>query len=332
MLWTVNHILNTQARLNKLFTDGYATIIADGTTYQEIMSERPGEGAKQEFEWLLNTANIYRLNSEGDGIRYDDMITQGHSVTHEDFGAGVHISRNQFEDDAFGFAGDQMKALGSRMALDPEYECIRMQLAGETLKSYDNQAFYSKNHPINPQKVSIGTYDNLVDDMNDIDSTAYLNNTKPDLSATDGGKYLVSMIAYIRSIKMPNSTADMPKMRRLKPKYLRVPPQLRNVAITLTSADFIGATQNTIKSYQLEVIEVPELAGEPKSWHLDCVQGETPDLLPFVRFIRRQYELTEYTHLTQDRLNEMNEIKKILRGRFGYMYGHPYQSFKMKGA
>lgn len=331
MLWTVNHVLNTQARLTKLFSDGYITVIKSGTTYQEIMSERPGEGAKQDFEWLLEQAEIYRLNSEGDGIRYDDMITQAHSVTHEDFGAGVPIKRNQFEDDAFGFAGDRMKSLGSRMALDPEYECIRMQLQGESLKSYDNQAFYSKGHPVNPQKLSVGSYDNLIDDMNDIDSS-YLNNTKPDLLATDAMAYLMAIYAYIRAIKMPNWTAALPKSRRLKPKFLRVPPGLTKRAIELTSADFIGATENVVKRFQLEVIEVPELAVEPKSWYIDCEQGETPDLRPFVRFIRRQYELSQYTHLTQADLNEMNEIKWILRGRYGYMYGHPYQSFKMKGA
>jgi len=323
MLYTINHVLNTEARLEKLMSNAYGAVAAN-SWWRTVMCERPGEGSKQEFEWLLSQAEIYRLNSVGDGMRYDDMITQGHSVTHEDFGAGLKIKRNQFEDDEFQFAGDWATQMGSRIALDPQYECIRMITQGETLKAYDLLPYYAKNRPVNPQLGTggpAGAYDNLIDDMNDVDSVTFPNNaTNPELNAAN----LVALIAYIKTIN--------PRTRHLQPKILRVPPQLEKVALELTNAAFIGATENVIRKYQLEVLVVDELGTSPKTWYLDCLVGETPGLLPFVRFIRRGYEMTSYTGMTQAELARSNQLEWHVRWRYGYMYGHPYQSFKVKGA
>jgi phage major head subunit gpT-like protein len=318
MLWTINHVLNTEARLQKLAADAYK-LAAENVWWDMIMSQRPGDGAKQEIEWLLTTADIYRLNSKGDGIRFDDLVTQAHSVTHEDFGTGLNITRNQWEDDAFGFAGDWARQIGSRMSLDPQYEAINMILNGETQNGYDGQPFYSIEHPVNPYKDSVGTYDTLITDVVQLDSS--LGSADPDLTAAN----LVLGVAYIKTIKMPNG-----RNRNLRPKILRVAPALEKTALELTSAAFIGATENVIRKYQLEVLVVNELADEPQSWYLDCVVGETPDLLPFVRFERRSYEMTSFNGMTQAELARRNELEWQLRGRYGYMYGHPYQSYKFK--
>lgn len=323
-LWLVKHVLTTEDNLTKLQSDSYKSALAQAW-YDRILSTRPGKGKKQEFEWLLTTAQIYKMADEDD-IRFDDLVTQATSVTHEHFGAGIEISQSDFEDDAFDFAGDRARQLGSAMALDPQYAVINLMQRGETDKAYDGKAFYAKDHPVNPFNAVLGTYANLVDDMNDIDST-FSNATAPDLAATAGADYLVASIAYIKTIKMPNG-----KFRYLRPKILRVPPQLEKRAIELTSAAFIGATENVIRNYQIEVLVVNELASEPKSWHLDCVEGETDNLLPFVRFERKTFYLNSYNGMTQAELNQRNKLQWMLRGRFGHMYGHPYQSFKFKGA
>lgn len=318
MLWTVNHVLNTESEFEKLAANSYALALQN-VWYDKVMCERPGKGAKQEFEFLLTTADIYRLNSKGDGLRFDDLVTQAHSVTHEDCGAALEITRNQFEDDAFGFSGDWMQQMGSRMALDPQYEAVRMIQNGETLLGYDGLAFYSKLHPVNPFDSSRGTYPNLVDDMNDIDSTI-ANATAPDLSVAN----LAAAIAHIKSMKMPNG-----KNRNLVPKTLRVGPKLEKRAREITSAGFIGATENVIRQYQLELLIVNEITGY--EWDLDCTVGETPGLLPFVRFVRRAYEMTSYNGMTQVTLGRSNKLEWQIRGRYGYMYGHPYQSYRFKG-
>lgn len=333
MLWTIEHVLNTESRLMQLTGDAYNAAL-QSLWWNRIMTERPGEGAKQVFEWLISQADIYPLNSTGDGLQYDDLVTQDHSVLHKDFGTALKISRNQFMDDAFGFAGQWFTQIGSRMALDPQYHCIDLIVNGETNKAYDGLAFYAKNHPVDPQAGTggpAGAFDNLIDDLNDIDPT-FSNATPPDLFHSDAAKYLVAAIAYIKSIKMPSHKTRKPRTRHLRPNILRVPPQAEKVAIELTSADFIGATQNVIKQYQLEVLVVDELASTPKHWWLDCLAGETPGLLPFVRFERDPYALNSYTGMTQAQLNRENKLEWILRGRYGHMYGHPYQSFLFKGA
>lgn len=318
-LWTIEHVLTTEDRLARLQSDAYAAALQD-VWYDTIMGVRPGEGKKQEFEWLLTTAQIYNLG-EGNALRFDDLVTQTTSVTHENWGSGLIIDQNQWEDDQFSFAGDWAQQIGSAMALDPQYACISLIQRGETDNGYDGQAFYSKAHPINPYNEGIGTYDNLVDDMNDIDS-GYSNATDPTLTAD----HLVSAIAYIKTIKMPNG-----KNRHLRPKILRVSPQYEKTAIELTSAAYIGATENVIRRYQLDVLVINEQSDEPKSWYLDCLDGETPGLLPFMRFERKPFAMTSYNGMTQAELSRQNKLEWHLRGRYGHMYGHPYQSFKFRG-
>lgn len=319
-LWLIDHVLTAEARFAKLQSDAYAQALKN-VYYDKILSVRPGEGKSQVIEWLLTTAQIYNLGPENN-LRFDDLVTQSAEVVHENFGTGLRILRNQWEDDAFSFAGDWARGAGSAMALDPQYALIKMIQDGETAKGYDGQAFYSKGHPINPYNAGVGTFDNLVDDMNDID-TSFSNATSPVLNAT----HLVAAIAYIKSQKMPNG-----KARNLRPNLLRVPPQLEKTAIELTSAAFIGATENVVRAYQLDVLVVNELADQPKAWYLDCFVGETPELLPFVRFERQPFELTSYNGMTQAELSRKNELEWHVRGRFGHLYGHPYQSYKFKPA
>lgn len=318
MLFTQAHVMNTETRLQKLLANAYA-LASKNIWWQKVMSERPGDGKRQDIEFLLTTADIYRLNSKGDGIQYDDMITQAHSVTHEDFGAGLTITKNQFDDESFGFAGDWMLQMGARMAMDPQYEAIRMMLQGEVLKGYDGQPFYSKLHKVHPLDASKGTYDTLITDMNAIDS-GLPSVTLPTLTVTN----LASADAYIRSLTMPNG-----KNRNLAPAILRHGPLLKKAALEITSASFIGATDNVMTKYAIEPLVVNELPGY--DWYLDCTVGETPDLLPFVRFNRRAYEMTSYNGMTTAELGRRNELEWQVRGRYGYMYGHPYQSYKFKG-
>ena len=72
-----------------------------------------------------------------------------------------------------------------------------------------------------------------------------------------------------------------PRYRHLRPKILRVPPFLEIAGERLTAAAFIGATENVMRRYQLEVLVVDEMAEDPapNSWALDCTVGETPGLL-----------------------------------------------------
>lgn len=65
-------------------------------------------------------------------------------------------------------------------------------------------------------------------------------------------------------------------------------------------------------------------------WYLTAVAGETPGQLPLVRSERETYALNSYTGVTQAELNRMDALEWQLRGRFGHMYGHPYQMIKVK--
>jgi phage major head subunit gpT-like protein len=315
MLWTVNHVLSTEDRLEKLQSDAYALALRNAW-WDRLVTVRPGTGKRQVFEWLLTTAQIYDLNPGS--MRFDDLVTQAHELVHADRGAGLKISRNQWEDDEMAFAADWAKQIGGASALDPQYAAISLIQAGTSGLAYDGEPFFDAAHPINPFDAAIGTYRNLVTNDSQMGGSA----ATPNLSATS----LTLAVAHMKSFKMPNG-----KNRNLKPSLLVVPPQLEKTALELTSAGFIGATENVMRNYRIDVIVVNEFANEPTDWYLAAEEGETSGLLPIVRSERRPYALTSYDGISQAELNRLNELQWHLRGRYGHTYGHPYQMLRVEG-
>lgn len=244
-------------------------------------------------------------------MRFDDLVTQAHEVEHNDRGAGLKISRNQWEDDEFAFAGDWAAQIGGAMAMDPQYAAVELLLAGKTAKAYDGKPFFAPDHPINPFVPSLGSYRNLVTDLAQIGGTS----GAPKLS----DESLTLGVAHMKTFKMPNG-----HNRNVKPVVLVVSPKNEKLALELTSAGFIGATENVLRQFRIEPIVINEL-GQSDEWGLAAIDGETPGLLPFVRSERRAYAMTSYDGISQAELNRLNELEWHVRGRYGHTYGHPYQ-------
>lgn len=315
MLWTVSHVLTTEDRLEKLTSNAYAQALKNAW-WDKLIGVRAGKGKRDVMEWLLTTAQIHDLPKGT--MRYDDLVTQAHEVTHKPRGAGLKIDRDQWEDDEFGFAQDWAAQIGGASAMDPQYAALDLIQAGETGKSYDGVAFFSDSHPVNPFDSSKGTYDNLITDADQMGGAS----GAPALNATN----FKLGVAHMKKFKMPNG-----RNRNIKPGLLVVGPELEGTALELTSAGFIGATENILTQYRIEPLVINDL-GDPNDWFLCAQDGETPGMLPFVRSERRPYAMTSYDGLTQAELNRMNFLEWQLRGRYGHTYGHPYQMVKFKNS
>jgi phage major head subunit gpT-like protein len=313
MLWTTGHVLSTEDRLEKRVANAYAQALKNAW-WDRLMGVRPGKGKRDVFEWLLTTAQIYDLPKGT--IVYDDLLTQSHEIIHKPRGAGLKIDRDQWEDDEFEFAQDWSSHIGGATALDPQYAVIDLISGGETQKGYDGKAFYAADHPVHPFDPSKGTYRTLVTQLDQMGGTG---SGAPALTVES----FALGVAHMKKFVMPNG-----KNRNVKPGLIVTGPALEKEALEITSAGFIGATENILRNYRIEPLVINEITD--KSWFLAAAEGETPGLLPFIRSERRAYAMTSYDGLTQAELNRMNYLEWQLRGRYGHTYGHPYQMVKFK--
>jgi phage major head subunit gpT-like protein len=313
MLWTISHVLTVEDRLTKLMNNDYE-IAAQNAWWDKLMTERPSTGRREIYEWLLTTAEIEDL-PKGQMV-YEELVTQAHEAENRDRGKGLKIPRNKWEDDDFKFAGEWAAQMGVAMALDPQYLAIDLLLGGETNKGYDKLPYFHAAHPVNPFDSSKGTLRNLVTDLSQIGGPA----GAPELTEES----FALGVAHMKTYTMPNG-----RNRNLKPKYLAVSPQREKLAITITGAKFIDATENVLTSYGIEPLVIPELAKEPKSWFLAAENGGT-NQKPLIYQNRMEYQMTSYNGMTQAELNRLNELEWQIRGRKTALYGHPFQMIKFK--
>lgn len=303
-LWNVNHVLTTEDRLTKIFNNSYETVLANAW-YDKVCVERPGEGRKDQFEWLLTTAGIDVLDKGS--MVYEDLLTKSHEIVHGDFGKGIKISRNQFEDDEFNFTTDMAAQLGTAVALHPQKLTLALILAGGAALSYDGVAMFSASHPVFNAAGSV--YSNV--------------HTSRALTADN----FSTQCGEMQSIPLPNGES-----RNLKVTRLLVPPALRKAALEITSAEFLGqasggTNQNVLTGYGVEVVVIPGLAtaagGNDASWYLTAEEAGQFGR-PFIYSRRRAFEMSSFNGMTQSELSRTNELVWDYRGRAAGAYGHPY--------
>ena len=301
--FTVSHVMTTEDRLVKEF-DNSLEEAAKQAYFEDFVGERQGEGRKDRLEWLLNAAGIEKLDKGS--MAFENLATHSHEISHEDFGKGLQISRNQFEDDEFGFAADWSAQQGVNVVLLPQVlatDAIKANITG-----YDGVAFYSASHPINPMVgASGGTYSNVL-----TGSALTLDN-------------FALACARLESFVNPNG-----KTRGLKAKYLRVPPALKKTALEITQAKQISATENVIATnYGVKVIVAPELSaasgGSDTTWYVGTdMPGSTGMGKAWIYSLRRDFEITSYDGMNQVELARINALEWHIRGRAALAAGHPF--------
>ena len=312
MLWNMKHVLKSEDRFEKLTSDAYATAL-ENTWFSDMMSERPGKGKRHVFEWLLATSGIRDLKP-GE-TRFDDLVTQAHEVEHKDRGAALQVFRSQWEDDDMDFASDWATQMGSEMALDPQTAATELLLNATVGKSYDGVSFLHASHPVNPKNAGAGVYRNLVTNADQVGMVSANLLVSTEILTKD---LLAAGIAHVKGFRMPNK-----RNRNLKVTRLVCGPKTETKALELTSAGFIGATENVMTRYRIEPLVINEITST--GFGLVCQRGETPGLLPFVRSIRRPYEMSSYNGMSDSELARAKRLEWHVFGRYGHCYGHPYQ-------
>jgi len=290
-------------RFQRLFNDDYA-VAAENAWWDQLMTTKPSSGRKEIYSFLLTTADIVDFD-EGE-MKFANLLAKAFECENRRRGVeGLKLSREQIEDDEFQFAKDWAAQAGSAVAMDPQYLALELLANGQTALGYDGVAFFSNSHPINVYDAGAGTYDNLME-----------NNP---LSLDNFNK----AVARMKSFKMPNG-----RNRNLRPSLLVAGPSNERLALEITNAAYISATSNLIATANgTKPLIINEI--EDGSWYVVAQSGRAGTALnPFIYQIRRPFEMTSYTGMTQAELNRCDKFEWQVHGRSAACYGHPFQMVK----
>jgi phage major head subunit gpT-like protein len=324
--------------------------------WPRLMKEAPKSESKRErIVWLLDSARI-KKTGKGGYIPFEDMAAQTAEVEMESAAGGLKLYRNQLEDlDGIGvqMATAWSAGVAKYAAYWPQKELANAIKANG--KTYDNKAFFAKDHPVNPFKLSAGIYANEFSGAAGSGAwsptnlgTAYPGALPIDESVTleQAITNISKAIAYVSSMRMPNGEDP----RNLRVSAIIVPPALITRAVAITNAKTIAVKGNVagttaasadveaiVRRFGLgEPIEAPELGagfgGSDTDWYLAIEEIQTSDAGAFLWIPREDFAVKYYGPQTEAQLDRMNELEWHTQGRYGLMNGHPFCLFRCRAS
>lgn len=348
-LLTPTFLFDFESNMQAITENEYARMSAN-LWWSKFMKTRPSGSRKELIAWLLTTAKIEDLEKFGGKVPFEDLVATYTEYESKYAGAGLKLRRAQIEDlDGNGLeAGGKWSGdIGAYMGYWPQKSLIYLVKNGHSsgFNSYDGVPFFSASHPINPFNTSYGTFSNIF--------TGAASGSYPGACSIDDSVSLdvalvnlAKIVAYIRSIKMPNGEDP----RFLRPVSLVVPPRMQVRAVQLTNAKFIaqaasgGAGSADIEAVIaslgfLQPIVADELAGfeSDTTFFIGCEEVNSTQLGAFVYVDREPFKITYYTGAgggtgVDAILDRADELEWHCKGRNVAGYGHPYAFFKGKGS
>jgi phage major head subunit gpT-like protein len=346
---TPSFLFDFESNMQGITENEYARFSAN-LWWSKFMKTRPSGSRQEIIAWLLSTAKIEDLEKFGGKVPFEDLVATYTAFESKYAGAGLKLRRAQLEDldgNGLELASKWSGDIGAYMAYWPQKQLVSLVKNGHlsTNKSYDAVAFFSASHPVNPFNDSYGTFANIftgaasgsypgacpIDDSVPLD-TAIINLSK--------------IVAYVRSIKMPNGEDP----RFLRPVSLVVPPRMQARAVQLTNAKFIAQAASSgggsadvealIASFGfVQPVVADELAGfeSDTTFFVGCEEVNSTQLGAFVYVDRDAFKITYYTGSGGGTgidaiLDRADELEWHSKGRNVAGYGHPYAFHKCKGS
>lgn len=334
------------------------TRFASNLWWSEFMKTKPSSSKREIVAWLLSTAMI-EDQGKGGNIAFEDIVSTYTEFVNKDAGAGLKLRRQQLEDiDGGGLdlAAKWSADIGAYMAYWPQKQLVTLIKNGHLATSlgYDGKPFFSNAHPLNPYNDAAGTFANIFTGAaastpsTDPNDATYPGACPIDESVTADVALanLAKVIAYIKSIRMPNGEDP----RFLRPAKLVVPPALNARAQQLTNARFIAqAAASGGGAADVEAVianmgfgrplEVAELAAfeNDTTYFVGVEEMSSSQLGAFVYVDREPFSITYYTGQgggtgVDAILDRAQELEWHCHGRNVAGYGHPYLFFKVKAA
>ncbi len=341
---TPQFTMDLESRMQVLAEQEYKRL-ASNLWWKSITKTRPSTGRRDVLAWLLSTAQI-KDQGKGGNISFDDLVALYTEIENKFAGTGLKLQRAQLEDTDGGgmdLAAQWSGDIGAYASYWPQKQVAYFLKNAHTaalFTAYDGLAYFAASHPVNPYLVGGPTFNNIF--------TGAASGDYPGACPIDDGVTvdvalvnLAKIVAYIKSIKMPNG--DDPRMLRVK--GLIVPPKMFPRAVQLTSAKIIaqaaasgGASADVealIKALGFATpIEADELGGfESNTTFFVVVEQLTSSQLGGVIYTEREpFKINFYGPQTQADLDRKGELEWHCQGRNVVSAGHPYLIFKCKGS
>jgi phage major head subunit gpT-like protein len=343
---TPTNLVTLETRMS-LVTENEYQRLSQGVWWPTVTKVRSTGAGKEILSWLLSTAKIHDLGKGGNLI-FEDLVSQTTEIEPRFAGDGLKLTRAQFEDtdgQGLDLAAAWSGQIGAQMAYWPQELATSLLMHGHDIskvKAYDKKAFFATDHPVNPYRPGV-TFSNLF-----TGSPAGAPNPHPGALPIDESvsvdialQNLQKLVAYVASIKMPNGTQP----RRLRLKYLIVPPALLFRAVQLTQAKFIaqaaaggGAAAGDVEALIASLgfalpIQADELAGfeNDTTYFAVCEQITDTEIGGLIYVDREPFRINYYGPQTDAVLNRADDLEWHCKGRNAMAAGHPFLIFKAMG-
>jgi phage major head subunit gpT-like protein len=243
--------------------------------------------------------------------QFDKASSFVYSLESDYFGIGLRMAIKDVRDDKLGIYATRADALGRRQAKFPDDEIFSLLKEGDTatyqgrsITWIDGQNFFSTTHNM-PNDVGV-TFSNLI--------------TGSALTAAN------FQTAYARLMTFPDSKN---KKLGLTPNKLIVAPANMKAGADILLAPTIAAGGYNVQSNEalqrmglpmIELVVVPELAGDDGIWYLAAVEG---DMAPMIYQVTEEIILQSKTAPTDDNVFYNDEFHWLLKGRVQFGWGDP---------
>jgi len=296
----------SQGTLTGLFSNFITTF---ANAYQQtplwldkVATVEPSGSAQNVYAWMQRVPAM----REWIGPRtINALATYIQTVPNKLFEDTIAIDKITIEDDQYGMYAPHLRLLGEAAKKWPDQTMAACIQAAHSTVCYDGQYFFDTDHPVNKYDATVLAPDGTAVQSNYLASTALT----PDNYATARQK----MMAWVGEDGKPLGVI---------PDLLVVPPQLEYTARNLLHGDFIapqtvggntqvGANTNVLKG-SAELLVIPELAGDAKSWYLLCTKRAVK---PFIWQMRKAPVLTPRVSPTDPNVFDLHQYVFGLEGR-----------------
>ena len=228
-----------------------------------------------------------------------NMSANSYLLENEPYEATLGVDRDEIEDDALGLFDARVQELARVGARLPDQLVLAVLLAGETNLGFDNVAFFSTAHTLDPA----GNQSNL-----------------GAIPFNPGGW------AFVRAT-MQSYTGEDGRPLGVNPNLVVIPPEYEFMAKHIFNAEYApGGGSNVLKN-EASYLVIPELAGDSSWYALDV----SAPIKPFIFQDRRAVQLVAKTTVTDDNVFMLREFLWGVDGRGAAGYGPWWLAFKSTG-
>lgn len=251
---------------------------------------------------------IGKMKRRGKGIVFRDVSSQAFEVVNDSWDDGLKISADEIDDDQLGIYMPTISMLGNRARKWPDQQVAILMKAGEDATSlcHDGLPFFSAAHPIDTSGFISGTWSNY-----DAAATA--------LTDTNYAAAVAKMLVFPDQANEPLG---------IMPRYLVVPPALRYTAKKIINAAITTTGASNVLQDEVEVVVIPELAGEDTTWYL---LSEVAGIRAFGWQDRVSPTLIAKTNPTDDNVFFDDDLIFAIKARGEFFYGPAYLAYKAVG-